>query len=162
MTWLTAVGTAALLLACLQCSRGSHDVSAPTERATTAREPSTKAAEAGTKTAPAPHDDEAEQHEELPTKVRLSPAVARSAGIKTAAAVLDNLPATVDLTGEIAADPDRSARLAARIAGRIVDVRVKEGDRVKAGQTIAVLESPSSRIRARTSPPLLPAPSRRG
>ena len=64
-------------------------------------------------------------------------------------AVSDSLPATVDLTGEIAADPDRSARLAARVSGRIVEVKAKEGDRVKAGQTIAVLESPElARARA--------------
>ncbi|HET9012112.1 MAG TPA: efflux RND transporter periplasmic adaptor subunit, partial [Gemmatimonadaceae bacterium] len=72
-----------------------------------------------------------------------------SAGIKTAPAVSASLPATVDLTGEIAADPDRSARLAARVPGRIIDVKVKEGDRVKAGQTIAILESPElARARA--------------
>lgn len=93
-------------------------------------------------TGSAPHEDEAERHEDLPSKVRLPPEVVRAAGIETAPAVLDHLPAVVDLTGEIAADPDRSAQLAARIPGRIVDVRVKEGDRVKAGQVVAVLESP--------------------
>ena len=54
--------------------------------------------------APAPHDDEAAKHEELPTKVRLPSSVVRSAGIKTSPATLDSLPATVDLTGEIAVD----------------------------------------------------------
>lgn len=98
--------------------------------------------------APPPHQDESE-HEQLPTKVRLEPEVVRSAGIKTAPATSDSLPATVDLTGEIAADPDRSARLAARVPGRIVDVKAKEGDRVKAGQTVAILESPElARARA--------------
>jgi cobalt-zinc-cadmium efflux system membrane fusion protein len=98
---------------------------------------------------PPPHEDESEAHEELPTKVRLSPDVVRAAGIKTAVATLDSLPATVDLTGEIAADPDRSARLAARVPGRIIDVKAKEGDRVKAGQVIATLESPElARARA--------------
>src|SRR6185369_9643415 len=77
------------------------------------------------------------------------PEVVASAGIKTAPSVSASLPATLDLTGEIAADPDRSARLAARVPGRIVDVKAKEGDRVKAGQTIAVLESPElARARA--------------
>ena len=96
-----------------------------------------------------PHEDEPRPHEELPTKVRLSPDVVRGAGIKTAGARLDSLPTTVDLTGEIAADPDRSARLAARVPGRIIEVKVKEGDRVKAGQVIATLESPDlARARA--------------
>jgi cobalt-zinc-cadmium efflux system membrane fusion protein len=98
---------------------------------------------------PTSHEDETEQHEQLPTKVQLRPEVVKSAGITTAPAASDSLPATVDLTGEIAADPDRSARLAARVPGRIVDVKAKEGDRVKAGQTIAVLESPElARARA--------------
>ena len=96
-----------------------------------------------------PHEDESQGHEELPTKVRLSADVVRDAGIKTAAARLESLPTTVDLTGEIAADPDRSARLAARVPGRIIEVKAKEGDRVKAGQVIATLESPElARARA--------------
>jgi cobalt-zinc-cadmium efflux system membrane fusion protein len=95
------------------------------------------------------HSDEAEAHEELPSKVRLSPRVVQTAGIKTAAAAMDSLPATVDLTGEIAVDPDRSARIAARIAGRIVEVRCKEGDQVDKGEVIAILESPElARARA--------------
>lgn len=110
----------------------------------------TRARDAGVSpTGPVPHQDEAQEHEELPTKVRLRADVVKSAGIKTGPAMSDSLPATLDLTGEIAADPDRSARLAARVPGRIVDVRAKEGDRVKAGQTIALLESPElARARA--------------
>ena len=96
-----------------------------------------------------PHEDEPERHEALPTKVRLPASVVRAAGIATAAATLDSLPATVDLTGEVAVDPDRSAFLAARVSGRIVDVRIKDGGRVTAGQTVAVLESPElARARA--------------
>ena len=83
---------------------------------------------------PTSHEDETEQHEQLPTTVQLRPEVVQSAGIKTAPSISDSLPATVDLTGEIATDPDRSARLAARVSGRIVEVKAKEGDRVKAGQ----------------------------
>ena len=45
------------------------------------------------------------------------PEVVRSAGIKTASAVLASLPATVDLTGESPPIRDRSARLAARVPG---------------------------------------------
>jgi len=127
------------------CTRKPADNKARSEQAT----PSHPTDGGKPTTGPAPHEDETEQHEELPTKVRLRPEVVRSAGTTTAPAVSDSLPATVDLTGEIAADPDRSARLAARVAGRIIDVKAKEGDRVKAGQTIAVLESPElARARA--------------
>jgi cobalt-zinc-cadmium efflux system membrane fusion protein len=96
------------------------------------------------------HADESEAHEALPSKVRVAPKVIQAAGIKTAAALVETLPATVDLTGEVAADPDRSARVAARLSARIVEVRVREGDRVKAGQVLAVLES-SELARARAA-----------
>jgi cobalt-zinc-cadmium efflux system membrane fusion protein len=140
----------ALVMASFGCSKGSGDAARPVQPSGGERERPSKTDEgAPTATGPAPHQDESEEHDELPTKVRLGADVVRSAGIKTAAAVLEGLPATVDLTGEIAADPDRSARLAARVSGRIVDVRVKEGDRVKVGQTVAVLESPElARARA--------------
>jgi cobalt-zinc-cadmium efflux system membrane fusion protein len=130
------------------CSKSGGDAAQPVQHPATRESGPAKSGDASS-SAPAPHDDETEEHEELPTKVRLPPSVVRSAGIKTSPATLDSLPATVDLTGEIAADPDRSAQLAARVAGRIVDVRVKEGDRVKAGQPIAVLDSPElARARA--------------
>lgn len=98
---------------------------------------------------PSEHEDEPEAHEQLPNKIRLAPKVVEAARIKTAAVTLEALPATVDLTGEIAADPDKSARIAARVTGRVVSAHVKEGQRVKAGQLVAVIESPElARVRA--------------
>lgn len=95
------------------------------------------------------HDDEPEGHEELPTSVRFSAEVLANTGIHTAAVTKKPLPATVDLTGEVVADPDRAVRVAARVPGRIVEVRFKEGDRVKAGALLAVIESPElARARA--------------
>ncbi len=137
-------------LGAVACSKERAEPGRTDHQAARERQPPPQRADAGATTSgPNPHQDESEQHEELPNKVRLPPSVVRAAGIKTAPTVLDSLPATVDLTGEIAADPDRSARLAARIPGRIIDVRVKEGDRVTAGQTVAVLESPElARARA--------------
>lgn len=94
------------------------------------------------------HKDE-EAHAELPTRVRLAPEVVTAAGITTAAAALEALPSTVELSGELAADPDRTARITARVPGRIVAVRVKEGQKVAAGELLAVLESPELlRVRA--------------
>ena len=86
------------------------------------------------------HKDESE-HEALPTRIRLPARVVAEVGIETAGAVLASLPETVTVTGEINADPDRSARVTARVAGRIVDVRCKEGEHVARGALLAVLES---------------------
>lgn len=95
------------------------------------------------------HDDESEGHEELPTKVRLPAEVLASADVRTAVVIKKPLPATVDLTGEVVADPDRAVRVAARVPGRIVEVRFKEGERVKAGAILVVIESPElARARA--------------
>ncbi len=95
------------------------------------------------------HTDEPEEHAPLPKHVRLSAKVIKDAGIKTAVTTSEILPATLDLTGEIAADPDRSARIAARVPGRIVEVRFKEGGHVAAEDVLAVLESPEvARARA--------------
>jgi cobalt-zinc-cadmium efflux system membrane fusion protein len=116
--------------------------------ATEERRPAAAVADGGALPTAAP-PGETEAHEELPTKVRLRADVEKAAGIETGPAVVDSLPVTVELTGEIATDPDRSARLAARVPGRVVDVKVREGDRVKAGQVIAVLEAPElARARA--------------
>jgi cobalt-zinc-cadmium efflux system membrane fusion protein len=135
---MTSLAAIALLVAGQACRKDQVDQEHTTAQAATSQPPRNAPAPA---TQPAQHEDESEQHEELPTKVRLALAVERAAGIKTAAATLDSLPVTVDLTGEIAADPDRSARLAARVSGRIVEVRAKEGDRVSAGQVVAILDS---------------------
>ncbi len=141
--FLTALALSLVWTACTngkKVSPAEHVQEAP---ASGLHDPTTKTG------APPAHADESQKHEELPSKIRLSAHVIEQAGVKTAVATSDILPATTDITGEIAVDPDRSARLAARVSGRIVDVRIKEGDRVKAGQIVAVVESPElARARA--------------
>lgn len=87
------------------------------------------------------HEVESGSHEKLPSRVRLAEKVLRDAGIKTVTVAMKSLPVTVDLTGEVTADPDRSAHITARVPGRVIDVRFKDGDRVKAGTVLVVLES---------------------
>ena len=86
------------------------------------------------------HKDESE-HEDVPSRIRLSATVIAEAGIKTTPAGFEALPQTVSLTGEVVADPDRSARVTARVSGRVVEVRFKEGEHVKAGALLVILES---------------------
>ncbi len=90
---------------------------------------------------PKEHKEEAEAHEELPSSVNLAPEVTRNAGIRAEPVRVKTLPETVSLTGEVLANPDRSAKIAVRIPGRVVEVVVKEGDRVKRGQLLATIES---------------------
>ena len=48
---------------------------------------------------------------------------------------------TIQLTGTISALPDRDAQVAPQVPGRILEVRVREGDVVKAGQLLARVDS---------------------
>ncbi len=87
------------------------------------------------------HVDEPE-HEELPKRVRLTPDLIADARISTAPAVRETLTVTVALPGEIAADPDRTARIASPVAGSIERVAFREGSAVKKGDVLAVIRVP--------------------
>lgn len=87
------------------------------------------------------HADEPE-HESLPKRVRLGDKVIQDAGIRTTAVVREVLQATIALPGEIAADPDRSARVSPPVAGRIAQVNFREGSAVKKGDVLAILRVP--------------------
>lgn len=130
-----------LFLGCLFSCKPRQPPTPPENAAAEAR-PAANASDA-------PHRDESGPHLELPTRVRLSSEVVAAAGIRTAAVREARLSATVEIVGEVAADPDRAARVAARLSGRVTSVHAREGERVKAGALLCVLESPElSRTRA--------------
>ncbi|MBS2023219.1 MAG: efflux RND transporter periplasmic adaptor subunit [Deltaproteobacteria bacterium] len=87
------------------------------------------------------HADE-RAHEGLPKLVRLTAEVTRDAGVRAEAVRRRTLPVTVDLNGQLVANPDATALVGARTSGRLIRVLVREGDRVSAGQAIAELSSP--------------------
>jgi len=84
------------------------------------------------------HADEP-AHEELPRRVHLTAEVIAAARITTAKVAREPLAIVLELPGEIAADPDRTARVAAPIAGRIERLAFTEGVAVKAGDLLAVV-----------------------
>ena len=87
------------------------------------------------------HQDEPE-HEGLPKRIRLDPAVVADAKISAAPVVREVLASTIDLPGEIASDPDKTARVSALTAGRIDSVSFKEGQQVKKGDLLAIIKVP--------------------
>jgi membrane fusion protein, heavy metal efflux system len=97
-------------------------------------------AAASSKTAEA-HADEGE-HEELPTRVRLDPDVVKAAQIETAPVGREVLASTLDLPGEIASDPDKTAKVSALVPGRIEAVHFKEGQTVQKGAVLVLLQVP--------------------
>lgn len=62
-------------------------------------------------------------------------------GVVLAVAKKTNLGGTITATGKVEADADRIAHVSPRIPGKIVTVRASLGDRVSAGQPLAVLDS---------------------
>ena len=62
-------------------------------------------------------------------------------GVQVAEAGPGRLQILVELPGEIAIDPDRLAHIVPRVAGVVRQVDKKLGDRVRAGELLAVLDS---------------------
>lgn len=91
----------------------------------------------------ADHADEKE-HAGLPKRVHLTSQVIEAAGIETQRVQKTTLPSAVEVPGEIAADPDRTAQVAARMAGRLDSVTFEEGSVVKAGDVLAVVRAPQA------------------
>lgn len=101
--------------------------------------------EPGAKTS---HEAEHE-HDAIPKKVKLPKDVVENAKIKTAPVGKEALSPTLSLPGEIAVDPDKSARVSSPIAGRLVEVKLKEGALVKKGDVLALVRIPEiGKVRA--------------
>ncbi|HSW04578.1 efflux RND transporter periplasmic adaptor subunit [Aquabacterium sp.] len=83
------------------------------------------------------HDEHAEGQPEL----KLSREEAERAGIQLEEIKAQALGETVVVTATIHADQDRLVRVSPRIAGRILSAPAKLGDHVRAGQTLATMDS---------------------
>lgn len=80
-------------------------------------------------------------HDEREEGLTLTSEEAQRAGIKVEAVKPQPLSDTVTVTATIRPDQDRLARIAPRIEGRITSVTAKLGDSMRAGQTMATLDS---------------------
>ena len=79
-----------------------------------------------------------EKHED---KLRLSAAEVEQAGIIVEAIRPQKVADHLELTANIAANQNRIAHIAPRIEGQLIDVKANLGDRVKAGQALALIDS---------------------
>ncbi|HWR50858.1 MAG TPA: efflux RND transporter periplasmic adaptor subunit [Bryobacteraceae bacterium] len=95
-----------------------------------------------TATAPAAH---AEAHEDdhagPPGALTLTPEMQRKFGLKLAAAEVRSLGQTIQATGSVQANGSRTAHIRAMAHGRIDDVYVRLGDRVRAGQQLLTYDN---------------------
>lgn len=125
MTRILPTTLLALSLMLVACGRNAPEASPATEKPATAPE---KAA-TGDKEGP-----EAGQ-------IHLTDAEIKAAGIRTEEANETEVHERIAVTATIQANQDRLAHVAPRVPGRIVGIAAKLGDRVKAGQSLASLDS---------------------
>lgn len=75
--------------------------------------------------------------------LKLSEEDAKRAGITLETVSLQSAPDAVAVTATITANLDRMARIAPRVDGRVLAAPASLGERVRAGQVLATLDSPS-------------------
>ncbi len=80
-------------------------------------------------------------HAEHAERLTLSAEEAVKAGVEVAALELRSVPATLELTATISANQDRLAHISPRVSGKLVQVMANLGDRVHAGETLALVDS---------------------
>jgi membrane fusion protein, heavy metal efflux system len=85
--------------------------------------------------------DKKDEHAEGAEELTLTDEEADRAGVKVEAIKAEVLGETIQVTATIQPEQDRLARVAPRIEGRITSAPAKLGDRVRAGQTLATLDS---------------------
>jgi cobalt-zinc-cadmium efflux system membrane fusion protein len=73
--------------------------------------------------------------------VELTPEAAERIRIRVAPVEERALSGTLDTTGRVDFDQDRLAHVSPRVPGRVHRVRAKLGDRVRAGQALAIIDS---------------------
>jgi cobalt-zinc-cadmium efflux system membrane fusion protein len=76
--------------------------------------------------------------------VDLTAAQVRNGRVQWAPAVLGVAASAARVPGALVPNEDRTARLGAPARGRVTAVHVRPGDRVRAGQTLATLQSPEA------------------
>lgn len=94
------------------------------------------------------HEDEPE-HSALPRRVKLSEKVVADAKLRVEPATREALAITLALPGEVSVDPDKNARVASPVPGRLSQVLFKEGSAVRRGAVLARVRIPDlAKVRA--------------
>jgi len=90
-----------------------------------------------------PEETEHSEHAEESSAhvIELDDESSKLAGIKLAEVKRGKLNTNIAFNGQIAAAPNAVAQIGSLVPGRVTQVLVSEGDTVKAGQTLAIVES---------------------
>ncbi|WP_421567687.1 efflux RND transporter periplasmic adaptor subunit [Stenotrophomonas sp. PD6] len=128
-----AVPLTALLLCLLALTGCGKDASAPAN-GTTGADADADHGEPG-------HADEGDDHAEAPESTTIPAAMAEQSGIRIAAVAAGTIADEHDVQGLLTPVDGRVAQVTARFPGPIRSLRANVGDRVRAGQVLASIES---------------------
>lgn len=81
---------------------------------------------------------------EIPASLTLTASQLSHGKIRWANVTVGSAATTASIPGQVTTDEDRTVRLGAPVRGRVLSVRVNEGDRVTSGQTLVVIQSPDA------------------
>jgi len=84
----------------------------------------------------------AQAHAELSGTIRFASGAAQLAMIQTQSLPRSPIPISDQLSARVAYDDDVTARISVSFSGRIIELKAAPGDTVKAGQVLAVIDSP--------------------
>lgn len=80
----------------------------------------------------------------LPSSIVFTAAQVQHGGVQWASVAMGQSAGIATVPGEVTANEDRTARLGAPARGRVVNVAVRQGDRVEANQPLVTLQSPDA------------------
>lgn len=75
------------------------------------------------------------------TLIKIDTAAMKNAGIQTRLVTFASLAVTMTAPGTVEANPSSQAKITPPVAGKLARILVKQGDTVRAGQALAVLDS---------------------
>lgn len=78
------------------------------------------------------------------TDVTLTAAQVAHGGVQWEPVATSTVASVATVPGQVIPNEDRTARLGATVQGRVIAVRVRPGDRVRAGQVLVTLQSPAA------------------
>jgi len=81
---------------------------------------------------------------EATTNVTLTAAQVAHGGVQWEPVALSSVASVATVPGQVVPNEDRTARLGATVQGRVIAVRVRPGDRVRAGLIVVTLQSPEA------------------
>jgi cobalt-zinc-cadmium efflux system membrane fusion protein len=104
------------------------------------------ATEHGERAAPAEHEDRDTTHggaaHPEPERIKIAPDMMRDLRVTTGKAQTRTAGETISALGELHVNEDAYTEIAAPVAARVARILAKPGDKVAAGQTLALLNSP--------------------